>query len=82
MEQPTQGNKKYPHYVHSPFTLEHNGVKVECNESGKIVITKEHKEDDTFEQIECSASLFNRVSQMLLTTRKKVWKDFPYKGEE
>lgn len=73
--------RKFIHFIHSPFTLEHAGVKVEVNENGKIKFSKDNP-DGTFDEIEFPESLINRVSRMLYTTRKKVWKDYPFKEEE
>ena len=76
----TNGPKKYKHYIHSPFSLDHLGVKIKVDENGKITITQDH-EDGTFDEIVTSASLFNRVIRMLQATRKVVYKDEPFTGE-
>lgn len=78
---PTAPDKKYRHYVHSAFTLDHQGVRVEVDETGKIKLTQDHP-DGTFDEIGCSASLINRISRMLMATRKVVWKNEPFKGED
>ncbi len=80
-EKAMPANKKYRHYVHSAFTLDHQGVKVEVDENGKIRLAQDHA-DGTFDEISCSASLINRISRMLMATRKVVWKDEPFKGED
>jgi hypothetical protein len=77
----SSGPKKYKHYIHSPFTLEHGGVKVSVDENGKAVIVQEH-EDGEFDEIVTSASLFNRVIRMLQATRKVVYRDEPFRGED
>jgi hypothetical protein len=73
--------KKYRHFLHSPFSLDHQGVKVEVDGSGKVIITQDQP-DGSYDEIITSASLINKVSQMLFTTRKVVYKDEPYKGDE
>jgi hypothetical protein len=70
--------KLYPHFTHSPFSLEHGGVKAVCDENGKITLTKNH-EDDSFDEVETSASLIYMLADMLETTKKRTWKDEPYK---
>lgn len=73
-------NKRYRHYIHSPFQLDYAGTKVEVDEHGKIKMTQEH-EDGTYDEVTFSASLINRVSRMLMATRKIVFRDEPFKGE-
>jgi len=73
--------KKYRHYLHSPFSLDHQGVKVEVDEHGKIILTQEGT-DNTYDEIVCSASLINKISRMLMATRKVVYRDEPFKDEE
>jgi len=83
--QNTQGQheqvRKYKHYVHSPFTLKYNGVEVSVDENGKIVLTQEHT-DGTYDEIMSSAGLINRIYMMLEATRKVVWRDEPFVGDE
>ena len=74
------GDKRYKHYIHSPFTLEHQGVRVKVDDNGKIILTQDH-EDGTFDEITTSASLINRLIRMLQATRKVVYKDVPFQGE-
>ena len=76
--------RKYRHYIHSPFTIEHQGVRVSCSEDGKLTLSKETTEEGevVYDEINCSASLINRISRMLLASRKVVWKNEPYKEEE
>lgn len=81
MNMDAKSTKRYKHYSHSPFSIEHQGVKVEVNETGKVTITQE-REDNTYDEINTSAALINKLSRMLFTTRKVVWRDFPYKEEE
>lgn len=73
-------SKKFIHWIHSPFSFEHQGTKVECMENGKIKITQDHN-DDTFDEVTISESVINRLSRMLYVSRKKVWKDYPFKEE-
>jgi hypothetical protein len=73
---------KYPHFENTPFNFEFRGVKVECNDKGIIKLTKENEKEDSYDEIDFPASLINRIHNMLLTTRRKVWKDYPYKEEE
>ena len=75
------GPKKYKHYSHSPFSLDHGGVNVKVDETGKIVLSQEHG-DGTFDEITTSASLINRILRMLQATRNVTLKDEPFKGEE
>ncbi len=75
------GVKKYKHYVHSPFSLEHQGVTVKVDENGKVVMTQSHP-DESYDEITTSASLFNRVIRMLQATRKVIYKDEPFIGED
>jgi hypothetical protein len=73
-------NRKFKHFVHSPFTLEHNGVKASADEKGRVVLTQEHS-DGTYDEIVCTASLFNKISRMMVVSRKIVYKDEPFHGE-
>lgn len=73
--------KKYRHYLHSPFSLDHQGVRVEVDDHGKIILSQEGK-DGCYDEIICSASLINKISRMLMATRKVVYRDEPFKGDE
>jgi hypothetical protein len=59
----------YKHYVHAPFIFENAGIKVECNEQGKLVLTQTY-EDGAVETLRCSASLINFISRMLISSKK------------
>ena len=74
-------NKKFRHYIHSPFQLDHQGVIVKCNEHGKITLHQNH-DDDTYDEISCSASIITKVYKMLAASRKVVWRDEPFKSDE
>ena len=74
--------KKYRHYIHSPFQLDHQGITIKCNEHGKISIHQDHDNDDTFSEISCSASLITKVYKMLSASRKVVWRDEPFKSDD
>jgi hypothetical protein len=74
-------NRKYRHYIHSPFQLEHQGVIIKCNEHGKITIHQDH-ENEEFSEVTCAASLFTKVYKMLAASRKVVWRDEPFNDDE
>lgn len=67
-------NKQFKHYVHSPFQVEENGIRIECDEHGKLRLTQDHPEDDSFDEIDCSASLINLLSRLVGTTTKRNFK--------
>lgn len=56
--------KKYKHYIHSPFTLNLQGLKVGVDDRGKITLTQDHL-DEEYDEIITSASLINRIIVML-----------------
>lgn len=74
------GKRKYRHWIHSPFTIDHAGVKVAVDKNGKMVFTQDHP-DGTFDEIQTSESLINRLIIMLQATRKAIYKDEPFVEE-
>jgi hypothetical protein len=86
---PNQNNKsgymgknwKYKHYVHSPFSIEHNGINAKVDDHGKIVITQDHP-DGTYDEVLCSASFIYKLNDMLLASMRVVFRDEPFKEVE
>ena len=79
-----QSTKRFKHFKHSPFSLEKDGVKAEVNETGKITLTQEIKDESTgevvYDEIKTSASFIMTLSKMLFVNRKVSYKDEPYKA--
>lgn len=70
-----------PRYVHSPITIEHNGIHASIKENGKIElkgkpeVNPDSKEVE-YDEIEIPASLVFKLSRLLKDTRKMVY-DLP-----
>jgi len=60
---------KYKHYIHSPFAFENAGIRVECNEQGKITLTQTYERGEV-DTLKCSASLINAITRMLIASKK------------
>lgn len=68
------------HYKHSPFTLEHDGVSVTCDENGHITLKKDNPEDpEAYDEIQCTAALIRLINDMLFRTRKKKFASEPFR---
>lgn len=68
------GEQKIKRYVHSPLTVEHNGVNAAIQENGKVVLSKVakvvDKETVEYDEIEIPASLVFKLASLLKATRK------------
>ena len=67
------GEQKIKRYVHSPLTVEHNGVNASITENGKVVLSKvaNVKGDEVeYDEIEIPASLVFKLASLLKATRK------------
>lgn len=63
-------------FVHSPFTVEHDGYKVSCDKDGKVTIdNKELNASSEFDEITIPASLVFKLANMLDATRKVKYID-------
>ena len=65
--------QKIKRYVHSPLTVEHNGVNASITENGKVVLSKVAKvvgEEVEYDEIEIPASLVFKLASLLKATRK------------
>jgi hypothetical protein len=51
--------QQYRHWVHEPFNMELNGVRLQADAHGRVLLSKEEKE------IECSAGLVNVISKLI-----------------
>lgn len=80
--EPTSEPRRFRHFVHTPFTFEHQGVQVSCDEHGTLTLRKDNPEqEDAYDEIECQASLINMINKFLFSSKKIMWKDYPFKGE-
>ena len=71
----SDGDQKIKRYVHSPLTVEHNGVNAAITENGKVVLSKVatvHKDTNEveYDEIEIPASLVFKLASLLKATRK------------
>jgi len=66
--------QKIKRYVHSPLTVEHNGINASITENGKVILAKVVKQHDNgdveFDEIEIPASLVFKLASLLKATRK------------
>ena len=60
-------------YIHSPFTVDHQGIKVSVAEDGKVTLTKEVIGTSEFDEIIVPASIIFKLAKMLTATRKIHW---------
>ena len=73
MMRDNDGDQKIKRYVHSPLTVEHNGVNAAITENGKVVLSKvaNVKGDEVeYDEIEIPASLIFKLASLLKATRK------------
>lgn len=68
-------DQRIKRYVHSPLTVEHNGVNASITENGKVVLSKVAKVLDggkevEYDEIEIPASLVFKLASLLKATRK------------
>lgn len=67
------GEQKIKRYVHSPLTVEHNGINASITENGKVVLAKVVKQvgdEIEYDEIEIPASLVFKLASLLKATRK------------
>lgn len=70
------GEQTIKRYVHSPITLEHNGIAASITEHGKVILKKVaavHGEDIELAEFEVPASLIFKLEAALKMTRKIVY---------
>jgi hypothetical protein len=64
----------------------HQGIRIEISKDGNVVLTQEveahNSVDKKFDKITVPVFLINRVSRMLMATRRVVLKDEPFKYED
>jgi len=68
-------------YVHSPLTIEHNGINASITENGRVVLSKvdekaSTKETVEYDEIEVPASLIFKLASLLKATRKVKYVTF------
>ena len=63
-----ENEDKTRRFVHDPFTLTQDKIKVSCDSDGKVTLIEDH-EDDTFDQMTVPASLIFKIAMMLEMTR-------------
>lgn len=65
---------KIRRFVHTPITLDHNGIQFSIKENGRVVLTAVAKDSPKdmieYDEIEVPASLIFKVAQFLRGTRK------------
>lgn len=67
------GEQKIKRYVHSPLTVEHNGINASITENGKVILAKVIKQvgdEVEYDEIEIPASLIFKLASLLKATRK------------
>lgn len=67
------GENQIKRYVHSPITIEHNGINASIQANGKVVISKVAKiegDEVEYDEIEVPASLIFKLGNLLRATRK------------
>lgn len=67
------GEQKIKRYVHSPLTVEHNGVNASIKENGKVVLSKVAKvigDEVEYDELEIPASLIFKLASLLKATRR------------
>lgn len=67
------GEHKIKRYVHSPLTVEHQGINAGITANGKIVLSKVAKvtgDDVEYDEIEIPASLIFKLASLLKATRR------------
>lgn len=67
---PFERNDKIKRWIHSPLTVEHNGINASIKEDGKVVLNKSVEGTEEFDEIEVPASLIFKLAQLLKATRK------------
>lgn len=73
--QDESGEQKIKRYVHSPLTVEHNGINASITEGGKVILAKvvgkvAGTDDVEYDEIEIPASLIFKLASLLKATRK------------
>jgi hypothetical protein len=69
------GEQKIKRYVHSPLTVEHNGINASITKNGKVILAKvvgkvEGTDEIEYDQVEIPASLIFKLANLLKATRK------------
>lgn len=67
------GQNTVKRYVHSPLTIEHNGIQAAIQKNGRIKLTKVANvigEEVEFDEVEIPASLVFKLGSLLRATRK------------
>lgn len=67
------GEQKIKRYVHSPLTVEHNGINASITENGRVILSKvvSVKGDEVeLDEVEIPASLVFKLASLLKATRK------------
>jgi hypothetical protein len=68
-----QGQNTVKRYVHSPLSIEHNGIQASIQKNGRIILTKVAKvngDEVEFDEVEIPASLVFKLGSLLRATRK------------
>lgn len=61
-------DQRIKRFVHSPLSVEHNGIKADIKENGKIDLSSMSSKDSP--KLEIPASLVFKLAQLLKATRK------------
>src|SRR5262245_6829912 len=67
------GEHRIRRYVHSPLTVEHQGINAAITANGKIVLSKVAKvvgDEVEYDELEIPASLVFKLASLLKATRK------------
>ena len=75
------GEGQIRRYVHSPLTIEHNGINASITKSGRVVLSKVDEKASTgdvieYDEIEIPASLVFKLASLLKATRKVEYVSF------
>jgi hypothetical protein len=67
-------NAKIRRWVHSPLTVDHNGVEAKILENGRVVLRKpDEKNAELYDEINIPAGLIFKLANLLTATRKVKW---------
>ena len=70
------GEQQIRRYVHSPLTVEHNGINASITENGKVILSAIAKDSPAggdmveYDEVEIPASLVFKLASLLKATRK------------
>jgi len=73
------GEPTIKRYVHSPLTVEHNGINATITENGRVILSEVSKvvgDEVEYDELEIPASLIFKLAGLLKATRKVKYVTF------